>query len=88
MDFTKTMQELLIQTSLHPMSYTDFLQTAQIQKEICQNLVTSLKLQKFRNSKFKANGIISDMTLYQSGKGSVTDLPQKIRKVLEERESI
>lgn len=27
------------------------------------------------------------MTLYQSGKVSVTDLPQKIRKVLEERES-
>ena len=41
---------------------------------------------KFRNSRFKAKGLRNHMTPYQSGKGNVTNLAKKIRKVLEERE--
>ena len=42
---------------------------------------------KFRNSKLKVKVIANDMILYQSGKGNVTNLAKKIRKVLEQRES-
>ena len=42
---------------------------------------------KFRNSKLKVKVIANDMTLYQSGKGNVTNLAKNNRKVLEQRES-
>ena len=42
---------------------------------------------KIRNIRFKAKGIRNNTTLYQSGKGNVTNLAKKNRKVLEECES-
>ena len=41
---------------------------------------------KFLNNKFSAKGIRNDMTLYQSGKGAISNIAIKIRKVLEDRE--
>ena len=50
-------------------------------------LIRLSEVAKFWNSRFKAKGIRNDMTLYQSGKGNVTDHVKKIGKLLQESES-